>query len=72
MCYRQGMHEILAPVIFVMYGDQQSFLQFMEIEKNLDIELVLLIYNIIQSHLKCHCSETLMDLMNPSYLEADS
>uniref|UniRef100_A0A1A9WMJ3 Rab-GAP TBC domain-containing protein n=1 Tax=Glossina brevipalpis TaxID=37001 RepID=A0A1A9WMJ3_9MUSC len=31
MSYRQGMHEILAPVIFVMYGDHQSLLHFKEI-----------------------------------------
>lgn len=26
MCYRQGMHEILAPVLFVMHCDQQMLL----------------------------------------------
>lgn len=31
MSYRQGMHEILAPVIFVMYGDHQSLLHFKEV-----------------------------------------
>ncbi|XP_064553101.1 TBC1 domain family member 5 [Drosophila montana] len=33
MCYRQGMHEILAPIIFVLYSDHQSLLHFSEIAK---------------------------------------
>ncbi|XP_034664439.1 TBC1 domain family member 5 [Drosophila subobscura] len=33
MCYRQGMHEILAPIIFVIYSDHQSLLHFSEIAK---------------------------------------
>ncbi|XP_037945832.1 TBC1 domain family member 5 homolog A-like [Teleopsis dalmanni] len=33
MAYRQGMHEILAPILFVMYGDHQSLLHFIEISK---------------------------------------
>ncbi|XP_065354231.1 TBC1 domain family member 5 [Calliphora vicina] len=54
MCYRQGMHEILAPVIFVMYGDHQSLLHFREIAKDIEID------------------NTLLNVLNPSYLEADS
>ncbi|XP_037806755.1 TBC1 domain family member 5 [Lucilia sericata] len=54
MCYRQGMHEILAPVIFVMYGDHQSLLHFREIAKDVEID------------------NTLLNVLNPSYLEADS
>ncbi|KAI8123268.1 TBC1 domain family member 5 [Lucilia cuprina] len=54
MSYRQGMHEILAPVIFVMYGDHQSLLHFREIAKNVEID------------------NTLLNVLNPSYLEADS
>lgn len=54
MCYRQGMHEILAPVIFVMYGDHQSLLHFREITKDQEID------------------DTLLDVLNPTYLEADS
>ncbi|KAM7360243.1 TBC1 domain family member 5 [Cochliomyia hominivorax] len=42
MCYRQGMHEILAPVIFVMYGDHQSLLHFSEIAKDIEIDNTLL------------------------------
>lgn len=40
MSYRQGMHEILAPILFVMYGDHQSFLHFKEIANYSDIEWV--------------------------------
>ncbi|XP_053946463.1 TBC1 domain family member 5 [Anastrepha ludens] len=34
MSYRQGMHEILAPILFVLYGDQQSLLHFLEISQH--------------------------------------
>ncbi|XP_058981277.1 TBC1 domain family member 5 isoform X2 [Musca domestica] len=54
MSYRQGMHEILAPILFVMYGDHQSFLHFKEIANYSDID------------------DTLLEVMNPLYLEADS
>uniref|UniRef100_W8C6E8 TBC1 domain family member 5 n=1 Tax=Ceratitis capitata TaxID=7213 RepID=W8C6E8_CERCA len=40
MSYRQGMHEILAPLLFVFYGDQQSLLHFTEIAKNQTSELL--------------------------------
>lgn len=36
MSYRQGMHEILAPILFVMYGDHQALLHFMELSKDID------------------------------------
>ncbi|XP_055904535.1 TBC1 domain family member 5 homolog A isoform X2 [Eupeodes corollae] len=36
MCYRQGMHEILAPILFVMYGDHQALLHFMELSEDID------------------------------------
>ncbi|XP_055851697.1 TBC1 domain family member 5 isoform X2 [Episyrphus balteatus] len=36
MCYRQGMHEILAPILFVMYGDHQALLHFMELSDDID------------------------------------
>ncbi|KAI9584746.1 TBC1 domain family member 5 isoform X1 [Glossina fuscipes] len=41
MSYRQGMHEILAPVIFVMYGDHQSLLHFKEITDAEVIDTIL-------------------------------
>lgn len=33
MGYRQGMHEILGPLIFVMYSDHQSLLSYLEMAK---------------------------------------
>ncbi|XP_011181005.2 TBC1 domain family member 5 isoform X1 [Zeugodacus cucurbitae] len=45
MCYRQGMHEILAPLLFVFYGDQQSLLHFSEIAQNQTSELLLTVLN---------------------------
>lgn len=30
MCYRQGMHEILAPLLFVLHCDQQALLHAKE------------------------------------------
>lgn len=31
MCYRQGMHEILAPILFVMHCDHRALEQVQEI-----------------------------------------
>lgn len=31
MCYRQGMHEILAPILFVMHSDHQAYLHFRDV-----------------------------------------
>ncbi|XP_055378420.1 TBC1 domain family member 5 homolog B isoform X2 [Condylostylus longicornis] len=36
MSYRQGMHEILAPILFVMFYDHQSLLHFKELSENID------------------------------------
>lgn len=33
MCYRQGMHEILAPVLFVMHCDQQTLLHIDDVRR---------------------------------------
>lgn len=30
ICYRQGMHEILAPVLFVLHSDHQALLHIQE------------------------------------------
>lgn len=30
MCYRQGMHELLAPLLFVIHCDQQAMLHLKE------------------------------------------
>lgn len=34
MCYRQGMHEILAPIVFVMHSDHQALLHIQDISGN--------------------------------------
>lgn len=34
MCYRQGMHEILAPVLFVMHCDQQTLLHIGDVAQS--------------------------------------
>lgn len=41
MGYRQGMHEILGPLIFVMYGDHQSLLSYLEMTKECDMDDML-------------------------------
>lgn len=41
ICYRQGMHEILAPLIFVMHCDHQS-LEHIKEETTIDLDLILL------------------------------
>lgn len=34
MCYRQGMHEILAPILFVLHSDHQALLHIQDISGN--------------------------------------
>lgn len=34
MCYRQGMHEIVAPILFVMHSDHQALLHIQDISGN--------------------------------------
>ncbi|XP_065075490.1 TBC1 domain family member 5 isoform X2 [Ochlerotatus camptorhynchus] len=36
MCYRQGMHEILAPLIFVIHSDQQALAHIQELHPDVD------------------------------------
>ncbi|CAD7084937.1 unnamed protein product [Hermetia illucens] len=36
MCYRQGMHEILAPILFVMHSDHQALQHVQEVTKDID------------------------------------
>ncbi|XP_058458270.1 TBC1 domain family member 5-like [Malaya genurostris] len=40
MCYRQGMHEILAPLIFVIHSDQQALAHILELKPEIDPNLV--------------------------------
>ncbi|XP_058115884.1 TBC1 domain family member 5 [Anopheles ziemanni] len=40
MCYRQGMHEILAPLIFVIHSDQQALAHIHELNPDIDRQLL--------------------------------
>lgn len=42
MCYRQGMHEILAPILFVMHCDHQTLLHISDIAGDVPLESSLL------------------------------
>uniref|UniRef100_A0A1Q3F4H4 Putative ypt/rab-specific gtpase-activating protein gyp6 n=1 Tax=Culex tarsalis TaxID=7177 RepID=A0A1Q3F4H4_CULTA len=43
MCYRQGMHEILAPLIFVIHSDQQAMAHIQELDPSVDPNLVAIL-----------------------------
>lgn len=49
MCYRQGMHEILAPILFVMHSDHQALLHIQDISGNDAeyVEILFIFFNII-------------------------
>ncbi|KAL4228737.1 TBC1 domain [Mactra antiquata] len=58
LSYRQGMHELLAPIIFVLHCDHQAFLHASEME-SLDI-------------LDIDSSEKIKVVLDPKYLEHDA
>lgn len=41
MCYRQGMHEIIAPILFVIHSDHQAYRHYCEMNKNGEVCSVL-------------------------------
>uniref|UniRef100_A0A182NKV1 Rab-GAP TBC domain-containing protein n=1 Tax=Anopheles dirus TaxID=7168 RepID=A0A182NKV1_9DIPT len=43
MCYRQGMHEILAPLIFVIHSDQQALAHIQELHPDIDPNLLAIL-----------------------------
>uniref|UniRef100_A0A182PZC0 Rab-GAP TBC domain-containing protein n=1 Tax=Anopheles farauti TaxID=69004 RepID=A0A182PZC0_9DIPT len=43
MCYRQGMHEILAPLIFVIHSDQQALAHIQELHPDIDPNLLTIL-----------------------------
>uniref|UniRef100_A0A182KG19 Rab-GAP TBC domain-containing protein n=1 Tax=Anopheles christyi TaxID=43041 RepID=A0A182KG19_9DIPT len=43
MCYRQGMHEILAPLIFVIHSDQQALAHIQELHPDIDRNLLTIL-----------------------------
>ncbi|VDI32240.1 TBC1 domain family member 5 [Mytilus galloprovincialis] len=57
--YKQGMHELLAPLVFVLHCDHQAFLHASEVE-SLGNEDLPVFWDIIK------------EVMNPSYLEHDA
>ncbi|KAG1663099.1 TBC1 domain family member 5 [Nymphon striatum] len=63
-----GMHELLAPLIFVIYSDQQAFLHAAEGDflQNFFYELIEKL-----THVFCY-REMVKELMDPQYLEHDA
>lgn len=58
MSYKQGMHELLAPIIFVLHSDHQAFLHASEIELLSSFDPV--------------CRDEVKILLNPNYIEHDA
>lgn len=56
--YRQGMHELLAPIIFVLHNDQQAFLHALELDYIREFPDAL--------------RDDLRELLNPDYTEHDA
>lgn len=44
MVYRQGMHEVLAPIIFVVHSDQQALVHVKDLLPNVN-ELIVYLLN---------------------------
>lgn len=56
--YRQGMHELLAPIIFVLHSDQQAFLHALELG--------------FIKELPSNLREDIRELLNPDFTEHDA
>lgn len=56
--YRQGMHELLAPIIFVLHNDQQAFLHALELDYIREFPDSL--------------RDDIRELLNPDYTEHDA
>ncbi|CAC5375916.1 TBC1D5 [Mytilus coruscus] len=56
--YKQGMHELLAPLVFVLHCDHQAFLHASEVES----------LGLIPTYHR----DIIKEVMNPSYLEHDA
>ncbi|XP_038058177.1 TBC1 domain family member 5-like isoform X2 [Patiria miniata] len=56
--YKQGMHEVLAPLIFILHCDQQAFLHAQEIKSQIPV---------VKGE-----REVVQEIMDPSFLEHDS
>ncbi|XP_033099623.1 TBC1 domain family member 5-like isoform X2 [Anneissia japonica] len=66
ICYKQGMHELLAPMIFVLHCDHQAFIHAQEIESQLDDVTEVLDPAYIEHDAYCMFTQ-LMETMEPSY-----
>ncbi|KAF8790069.1 TBC1 domain family member 5 like protein [Argiope bruennichi] len=68
--YKQGMHELLAPIIFVLHYDQQAYLQASEID-SLDLEIHILLNQNYIEHDAFFMFCQLMDSVEPWYTMTD-
>ncbi|CAG2201322.1 TBC1D5 [Mytilus edulis] len=64
--YKQGMHELLAPLVFVLHCDHQAFLHASEVESLGNEELP--VFCLIPTYHR----DIIKEVMNPSYLEHDA
>ncbi|GIY16069.1 TBC1 domain family member 5 [Caerostris extrusa] len=65
--YKQGMHELLAPIIFVLHYDQQAYLQASETD-NLDLDIHILLNQKIISNMML-AWYTVTDYFNPKFIK---
>lgn len=43
MVYRQGMHEVLAPIIFIIHSDQQALVHVRDLVPNINEDIIYLL-----------------------------
>ncbi|CAM9304627.1 unnamed protein product [Lampetra planeri] len=77
LLYKQGMHELLAPIVFVLHCDHQAFQHASETASPRLVPAFTcwLLHCLHLIHLKCHFflhSEEMKCLLNPLYLEHDA
>lgn len=70
LSYKQGMHELLAPIIFVLHYDQQAYLQASETD-NLDLEIHILLNQNYIEHDAFFMFSQLMESVEAWYTMAD-
>ncbi|GBN45235.1 TBC1 domain family member 5 [Araneus ventricosus] len=68
--YKQGMHELLAPIIFVLHYDQQAYLQASETD-SLDLEIHILLNQNYIEHDAFFMFCQLMESVEPWYTLTD-
>ncbi|GFQ72204.1 TBC1 domain family member 5, partial [Trichonephila clavata] len=70
LSYKQGMHELLAPIIFVLHYDQQAYLQASE-TGDLDLEIHILLNQNYIEHDAFFMFSQLMESVEAWYTMAD-